>query len=168
MWFIDCVPRVHMSGNVSELSHIVLVSDRASVMNWTYQICTLIHLYASVINWTYQIYTLIHLYASVMNWTYQIYTLIHLYACNNTRVHFSVIICNRTWHRPFFLSNIVLPYTILVQYYTIAVGKLNVAKMANFMEIDIFVLVACPENSLVDSQVGQYQLQNQVCVHTLL
>jgi len=38
------------------------------------------------------------------------------------------------------------------KYYTIAVGKLNVAKMANFMEIDIFVLVACPENSLVDSQ----------------
>ena len=55
-----------------------------------------------------------------------------------------------------------------MQYYTIAVGKLNVAKMANFMEIDIFVLVACPENSLVDSQVGQHQLQNQVYVHTIL
>ena len=41
----------------------------------------------------------------------------------------------------------------LLQYYTIAVGKLNPAKMANFMEIDIFVLVACPENSLVESQV---------------
>ena len=39
------------------------------------------------------------------------------------------------------------------QYYTIAVGKLNAAKMANFMEIDIYVLVACPENSLVESQV---------------
>lgn len=38
------------------------------------------------------------------------------------------------------------------KYYTIAVGKLNPAKMANFMEIDIFVLVACPENSLIDSQ----------------
>lgn len=38
------------------------------------------------------------------------------------------------------------------KYYTIAVGKLNTAKMANFIEIDIFVLVACPENSLVDSQ----------------
>ena len=36
---------------------------------------------------------------------------------------------------------------------TVAVGKLNVAKMANFMEIDVFVLVACPENSLVESQV---------------
>lgn len=33
-----------------------------------------------------------------------------------------------------------------------AVGKLNVPKMANFLEIDLFVLVACPENSLVDSQ----------------
>ena len=32
-----------------------------------------------------------------------------------------------------------------------AVGKLNVPKMANFLEIDIYVLVACPENSLVDS-----------------
>jgi len=34
----------------------------------------------------------------------------------------------------------------------VAVGKLNVPKMANFLEIDLFVLVACPENSLVDSQ----------------
>lgn len=34
-------------------------------------------------------------------------------------------------------------------------GKLNVAKMANFMEVDVFVLVACPENTLIDSQVQQ-------------
>ncbi len=39
----------------------------------------------------------------------------------------------------------------LSQYYTIAVGKLNVPKMANFLEVDVFVLVACPENSLLDS-----------------
>ena len=26
-------------------------------------------------------------------------------------------------------------------------------KMANFMEVDVFVLVACPENTLIDSQV---------------
>jgi diphthamide biosynthesis protein 2 len=32
------------------------------------------------------------------------------------------------------------------------VGKLNVPKLANFQEIDIFVIVACPENSLVDSK----------------
>ena len=32
-------------------------------------------------------------------------------------------------------------------------GKLNVAKMANFMEVDVYVLVACPESSIVDSQV---------------
>jgi diphthamide biosynthesis protein 2 len=32
------------------------------------------------------------------------------------------------------------------------VGKVNVAKLANFMEIDVFVLVACPENSLLDSK----------------
>lgn len=35
--------------------------------------------------------------------------------------------------------------------YMFAMGKLNVAKLANFLEIDIFVLVACPENSLLDS-----------------
>ena len=38
------------------------------------------------------------------------------------------------------------------KYYTFIMGKINVAKMANFMEIDIFVLVACPENSLIDSK----------------
>ena len=31
------------------------------------------------------------------------------------------------------------------------VGKLNVAKLANFAEIDVYVLVACPKNTLVDS-----------------
>ena len=41
-----------------------------------------------------------------------------------------------------------------LQFYTVAVGKLNVAKMANFMEIEVFLLVACPENSLIDSQVS--------------
>ncbi|XP_076017188.1 2-(3-amino-3-carboxypropyl)histidine synthase subunit 2 [Genypterus blacodes] len=35
--------------------------------------------------------------------------------------------------------------------YMFAVGKLNVAKLANFLEIDIFVLIACPENTLLDS-----------------
>ncbi|KAM9713170.1 2-(3-amino-3-carboxypropyl)histidine synthase subunit 2 [Menidia menidia] len=34
--------------------------------------------------------------------------------------------------------------------YTFAMGKLNVPKLANFLEIDVFVLVACPENSLLD------------------
>ena len=38
------------------------------------------------------------------------------------------------------------------QFYTFIVGKVNVAKMANFMEIDIFVFVACPENSVIDSK----------------
>jgi len=38
------------------------------------------------------------------------------------------------------------------KYYTFLMGKPNIAKMANFLEIDIFVLVACPENSLIDSQ----------------
>ncbi|QRV79416.1 diphthamide biosynthesis protein [Ceratobasidium sp. AG-Ba] len=36
--------------------------------------------------------------------------------------------------------------------YTISVGKLNPAKLANFMEIECFVLVACPENSVIDSR----------------
>ena len=36
--------------------------------------------------------------------------------------------------------------------YTFVVGKLNVPKLANFMEVDIFVLVACPQNSLLDSK----------------
>ncbi|EJU04151.1 diphthamide biosynthesis protein [Dacryopinax primogenitus] len=36
--------------------------------------------------------------------------------------------------------------------YTISVGKLNPAKLANFAEIECFVLVACPENSLIDSK----------------
>ncbi|KAK3847394.1 MAG: diphthamide biosynthesis protein 2 [Linnemannia gamsii] len=36
--------------------------------------------------------------------------------------------------------------------YTFVMGKLNVAKMANFMEIECFVYVACPENSLIDSK----------------
>jgi diphthamide biosynthesis protein 2 len=35
--------------------------------------------------------------------------------------------------------------------YTIVVGKLNVAKLANFAEVEVFVLVACPENTLLDS-----------------
>ncbi|KAI9058971.1 diphthamide biosynthesis protein [Trametes sanguinea] len=36
--------------------------------------------------------------------------------------------------------------------YTISVGKPNPAKLANFLEIECFVLVACPENSLLDAK----------------
>jgi diphthamide biosynthesis protein 2 len=35
--------------------------------------------------------------------------------------------------------------------YTLAVGKLNPAKLANYLEVECFVLVACPENSLVQN-----------------
>ncbi|EGD77116.1 hypothetical protein PTSG_07450 [Salpingoeca rosetta] len=35
--------------------------------------------------------------------------------------------------------------------YTLLVGKINPAKLANFDEIDIYCLVACPEHSLIDS-----------------
>jgi diphthamide biosynthesis protein 2 len=51
------------------------------------------------------------------------------------------------------------------KYYTFVMGKLNVAKLANFMEIDVFILVACPENSLIDSKdfykpvITPYELQ---------
>ncbi len=38
------------------------------------------------------------------------------------------------------------------KYYTFIVGKLNPAKLANFPEIDIYTLIACPENSLLDSR----------------
>jgi diphthamide biosynthesis protein 2 len=37
--------------------------------------------------------------------------------------------------------------------YTISVGKLNPSKLANFSEIECFVLVACPENTLIDAKV---------------
>ncbi|XP_068702450.1 2-(3-amino-3-carboxypropyl)histidine synthase subunit 2-like [Montipora foliosa] len=36
--------------------------------------------------------------------------------------------------------------------YLFVMGKLNIPKMANFMEVDVFVLVACPENTLIDSK----------------
>ncbi len=36
--------------------------------------------------------------------------------------------------------------------YVFLVGKPNVPKLANFPEVDVFVLVACPENSLVTSR----------------
>ncbi|KAI9207314.1 diphthamide biosynthesis protein 2 [Polychytrium aggregatum] len=36
--------------------------------------------------------------------------------------------------------------------YLISVGKPNPAKLGNFLEIDCFVFVACPENSLIDSR----------------
>ena len=39
------------------------------------------------------------------------------------------------------------------KYYTFVVGKVNEAKLANFPEVDVFVLVACEENSLFDSRV---------------
>ena len=35
--------------------------------------------------------------------------------------------------------------------YVFAMGKLNVPKLANFLEINIYVLVACSESSLLDS-----------------
>lgn len=34
--------------------------------------------------------------------------------------------------------------------YLFVVGKINVPKLANFAEIDVFVIVACPENTMID------------------
>jgi diphthamide biosynthesis protein 2 len=36
--------------------------------------------------------------------------------------------------------------------YTFAVGKMNVAILSNFSEIDCFILVACPEHSLLEDE----------------
>ena len=36
--------------------------------------------------------------------------------------------------------------------YTLSVGKINPAKLGNFLEVECFVLVACPENSLLDAK----------------
>lgn len=38
------------------------------------------------------------------------------------------------------------------KFYVIVVGKLNVPKLSNFPDIDVFVLIAGPENSLIDSK----------------
>lgn len=39
-----------------------------------------------------------------------------------------------------------------IRSYVISVGKVNPAKLANFMEIDCFVLIGCPENILYNSK----------------
>lgn len=38
--------------------------------------------------------------------------------------------------------------------YTLSVGRLNPAKLANFAEIECFVLIGCAEGGVVDSKVG--------------
>jgi Putative diphthamide synthesis protein len=40
--------------------------------------------------------------------------------------------------------------------YTLSVGKLNPTKLANFAEIECFVMVACPQNSVVDAKVRRF------------
>jgi diphthamide biosynthesis protein 2 len=42
--------------------------------------------------------------------------------------------------------------------YTFVVGKINAAKLANFPEIDCFVLVACPEHSLLSNERESYPI----------
>jgi len=38
------------------------------------------------------------------------------------------------------------------RYYSFLVGKLNCPKLNNFMEVDMYVMVACNENSLINSK----------------
>lgn len=38
------------------------------------------------------------------------------------------------------------------RFYIFFVGKLNVPKLANFQDIDMFVLIGCGQNSLIDSK----------------
>ena len=38
------------------------------------------------------------------------------------------------------------------KYYSFLIGKLNCAKLNNFMEVDMYVLIACNENSILDSK----------------
>ena len=49
--------------------------------------------------------------------------------------------------------------------YTVSVGKLNPAKLANFAEIECFVLVACPENSVVESKVHHVAININTLTH---
>ena len=37
------------------------------------------------------------------------------------------------------------------EYYTISMGNIQPTKLANFLEVDIFVLLGCPENVILDS-----------------
>lgn len=39
-----------------------------------------------------------------------------------------------------------------IRSYIISVGKVNPAKLANFLDIDCFVLVGCPENTIYNSR----------------
>ena len=38
------------------------------------------------------------------------------------------------------------------EYYTISIGNIQPTKLANFLEVDIFVLLGCPENVILDSR----------------
>ena len=55
------------------------------------------------------------------------------------------------WHKEMLTRMQKVLKTAGKKCYTFLVGKINVPKLANYAEIDIFVLIACPENSLVNS-----------------
>ena len=40
------------------------------------------------------------------------------------------------------------------KYYTFVMGKLNSAKLANFLEVGVYVLLGSSEHSLIDSKVS--------------
>jgi diphthamide synthase subunit DPH2 len=52
--------------------------------------------------------------------------------------------------------------------YTFLLGKLNPAKLGNFPEIDAFVLIACPESTLLSDEVAASHLKPVVTPHEVL
>lgn len=52
----------------------------------------------------------------------------------------------------FRLCPLLTCHCFMNRCYTFVVGKLNPNKLANFPEIDVFVAVACPENSLINDK----------------
>ncbi len=48
------------------------------------------------------------------------------------------------------------------KFYTISVGKINPAKLANFMEIECWVWVSCSEG-MVDSKASKQKCVTQIC-----
>jgi len=45
--------------------------------------------------------------------------------------------------------------------YTMSVGRLNPAKLANFEGVECFVLVGCAEGGVVDSKVRRFNVRRQ-------
>lgn len=67
---------------------------------------------------------------------------------------FGILVANLSDH---LMRRVVKSLRDLLEFhgrtsYTFCVGKINPAKLANFAEIEAFILVACPEHSLLDNE----------------